>query len=698
MKKSAKFRALVALAAPLFVLSSLVIGSFGSFGKAFAGPLGQIQVGFVTNLQGFPANIQNVFLNVQQVRVNPKIIKGGPPPEANPKWVAIPVPTGTGVGLAGQPGDLQIDALAGQTSLQLFNTANVRLEKYQAVEVILDTTNPGYVVPVCSSVTGASLEGCIPYGLTLQSPGSQISFLTPVTVSKTVVTALPIQINITATQFPSKPGGGYVAAVSISSASTTFEATVTGSVGKTVGSGRIAKKVRRLQVFAELADTNTIVSQANVVNGKYLLTLPAPPAGTDQGLSYDLYVSGGGASYEATRLTGSNALFSGTTTTVDFPNVTGNHKLGNISGLISDLCTGLPIIGAVENLLVPPDSNSSADCATTPSDCVVVASATTDDLGDYPLPGTVREPAPFNNVPIDASTPLTMDVTMPGYNTLTDPSVVSTVRSKTGDAGTCSVGVSGTCSYDLPTSYISGIVNLEATPAPSTWVTFQVFAEASGTNQLVSALTSPVIIRNGNQSGAFTLNVPAVQAGAPDTTLPGPANLDLFAEAIDLYAGGSDPYPGHTVLTASAIAAPTTFCQTITPAIFSQSMECVGHGSITGALDNPDINTYVEVSKNNVQLMSAAPVNLLVPIPGASPSATIGNGYSFCIPPDSYQLTRYESVPGETPYSTPSPVATQSITVMAPVPTSSPSPCPSTCEDAVAGCPSACGNTVAPAF
>lgn len=132
-------------------------------------------------------------------------------------------------------------------------------------------------------------------------------------------------------------------------------------------------------------------------------------------------------------------------------------------------------------------------------------------------------------------------------------------------------------------------------------------------------------------------------------------------------------------------------------------MDCIGHGSISGVLNNPDINTFVEISKNyngtgDVQLYSAAPVSLLNP-GSANPNPQVGNGYTFCVPPDSYTLTRYE---GATPVESPTAVATQSITVVPPplpVPSSSPTPCPTTCQDAGSStCPGVCGNTSATPF
>ena len=684
-----------------------------------SGNHGLVQVGFITQFTDQdPSNLRNIFLNVVAVRLNPLPRKNSTkfPPENNSKWQTITIPTGTGTGNAGRPGDLQIDLLAGRTQLQLFNTAAVRIDQYRTVELILDTTNPGYVVPVCQQGSGlGTLEGCAYAPLQLQNPGNQILFLatTPIAVQNEGVASLPIQLNFQINTRPAIQGQPYVGTVTISQANPTdSEAFISGTV-QGAGSGIVKKKVRRLTVSAEPAGTNNVVATATVLKGKYGIYVPAPTGGTT-GAAYDLFVSGGGVSFEATRLSGSSAVFAGDKPTVDFTPAKIDAPLGTISGTITDQCNNnAPISGATINLLIPPDSNSSADCVSNPTDCVIVATANSGNAGTYPLPGTVRSPSPFNNVPIVSknsgpAAPYTMEILDPGYNTVIDNNVVpSTSKS----AGKCANSSSPpACDYALPTSYLKGTLTLTAAPAAGTEVLAQVFAENQGTNNLVSALGIPAIIRPGNTSADFTINVPAYTSSSI-AQKPPTSNLDLFAEAIDTYAGAADPYPGHTIVTAANLAAPTVFCATSdfstdtgTGTLFpsAETMDCAGHGSITGQLNNPDINTFVEISRNwnntgDVQLFSAAPVSLILPPSGAESNPPVGNGYSMCVPPDStpYTLTRYE---GATPIETPVPGASQPITVNGPPvpePSSTPSPCPSTCEDANGNCPRICQNTTA---
>src|SRR5262249_2225737 len=138
-----------------------------------------------------------------------------------------------------------------------------------------------------------------------------------------------------------------------------------------------------------------------------------------------------------------------------------------------------------------------------------------------------------------------------------------------------------------------------------------------GTDKLESSLPMPVFIGSGNTSAPFTLNVPS--------KVP---SFDLFASAIDLAQGATDPYPGHTIEVLSGQAPPAA---SATSTAVLPDMQCVGHGSIFGPASSstPDSGTAVELSKGGVQLMSTT----VGPLPpAAAPSQ--GIGYEFCVPPE----------------------------------------------------------------
>src|SRR5262249_16989469 len=180
-----------------------------------------LQAGLISTITGEPPlNFQNVFLNVQLVRLNPKpnAKNTASPGENDKKWVNITVPTGVGTGVSGKPGDLQIDLVAGQSKLQLFNTGGIRPDSYHTVELVVDVVTTGFIVPVCPSASG--LEGCINYPIILQNPGNQISFVSTsgITTAKGVTTQLAIQVNMQIVQRPSQPGGPFVVNVTIAPA------------------------------------------------------------------------------------------------------------------------------------------------------------------------------------------------------------------------------------------------------------------------------------------------------------------------------------------------------------------------------------------------------------------------------------------------------------------------------------------------
>src|SRR5262249_33429449 len=171
-----------------------------------------------------------------------------------------------------------------------------------------------------------------------------------------------------------------------------------------------------LRVGAELAGTNPLVG-TSIVNlaGQYSLFLPAA---ADLGTLYDFFVSGGQATYEAARGVPSSAgglVFPGQSYALNFNNAIGNQTVGAIGGQITDICTKKPIPGAAVQILQAPDG-SSADCATSPSQCVSVAFANSDNGGRYPLPGTFQQPAYFNNVPIGAPTNYAVQIRASNYD------------------------------------------------------------------------------------------------------------------------------------------------------------------------------------------------------------------------------------------------------------------------------------------
>ncbi len=646
---------------------SLILALVGATTAEAAGKKkGSVQIGFVAVP---PPGFQNVFLNVSGVRINPK---ANPNPGAK-KWQTIPVPS-VGEGSTGHPGDLQFDLNDIQDVPQLFNTAPVRKGTYVTAELLLDQTNPGTLVPNCSKA--GSNEGCITYPFQLQNAGQPIQIgIGSISAAKGTQATLILQLALTIVQQPAISGGPYIVNLAIAPLSNQGNklGTVSGTVSKSSGTVSTKKKIRKLTVTALVAGTNTAVASAPTQkNGSYVLTLPAAgPFGT----FYDLAVSGGTVTYASARLP---ALIGGGQLTQDFT-VAGSKSLGTISGTVSDGCNKTPIVGATVQLLIPPAGNLGADCKL--GQCVTVASANTITGGNFPLPGNLLNPAPFENVPILASTDTlyTLMVTAPGY----DPLFTLTNATKLKKGGTCGTAGSMTpCALNLTSATISGTVSVSA-PPPGESVLVQVFAEDAGTNKIENALSMPLIIKGPSTSAPFTLTVPSEVA-----------SFDLFATSIDLFQGVTDPYQGHTIAVLPGVITPTA-CGTTAPQSIG-SLDCVGHGSITGqVLSNPtDPGSSVVISKNNVQITR-------LPVQNLTPNSNPSNAFAFCVPADTYTIQKFElptPAPGTAPISTPTPQAVNTpATVSIPTPalaspTASSTPCPSICSNPDGTCPGVCNN------
>ena len=670
----------------VFSILAIVIGFGGSVAEAKFSQRGSVEVGF-TGVP--PQGFQNVLLNVIAVQINPNAAAG----PGNNKWQIIPVPTGV-FGTGGRPGDLQIDLNTIQSVPQLFNTAQVRPGDYVIAELILDPNNPGTLVPNCPNA-GAT-EGCINYPIQLQNAGNPIfATISNVSPPKNGLALLVLQLKATIVNAPIISGNPYLVSVTMTAVNPAQTlATVSGTVTST-GTAFVTgkkKKLRQLVVTAEQVGTNNQIISAPVLSNcpqdlKPTCFTMALPAGAQYGSYYDLAVSGGTAKYAATRTA---AITPGTSTPAIPFSTTGGQKLGTISGAITDLCSSTTkLVGATIQLLIPPDSNPTADCETAPGECVSVATTNSDSNGNFPLPGTINAPSQFNNIPIlPASGTYTMMVSMPGYDTV----VLQAQPQANKKGGLCTINgtPSQPCSLALTSAIISGTLTISTPPTGQSTIV-QVFAEDHGTNKIESALPMPLVLRGPTNNAPFALNVPSSVA-----------SFDLFATAIDNYQGISDPYQGHTIEVASNVLQPgpptATGCKTSAPVTIGP-LNCIGHGSVTGNVSNADLGTSVVLSKGGVQITQ-------MPVQNIAPLTPSTNKYAFCAPADSYTLEPFElktPTPGTVPISAPTSVATgntAAVTIAAAPtitasPTGSPTPsikCPSTCSYPDGSCPGICNN------
>ncbi len=606
--------------------------------------MGAIEIGFSDS----PSNgFQNILFNIVAVRLNPST--DAAVPEGDPNWVTISAPPGLGA-----VGELQIDITPLQDNAKLFNTASVPAQTYNQIEVLIDQINPGTIVPSCA-LTGLPVsEGCVSYAMKFSS-SANLRTTAAVTVSAYGLTPVILDFGIDLVTNPPVPppvpGGAYIVTPIISVATTNFVGAVAGTATGGLKPTTSTSTTTGASVVAELAGTNTIIAAADVLNGTaacgagggncFTLQLPAAaPSGT----AYDLYLHGGGVNSVA--VSGLVVVRGGSIT---YPfDTTVITASATVSGTIADKFTGTPIEAATVNLLIPSTNDSNIP--------VVVDSVATDSLGNYSFPAIPSEQA------------YTLTVSASGF----DP-VSSTLDVPKSGSPTCGPSKS-VCSFSLPSTTISGTVSIDTAPPSGHNVQVHVMAQDAGTGNLENDVM--VTIPSLFTSAPFTIRVPT-----------SPSNFDLIASSSDLYLGVPDPFTGHSIAVLSNVPGGSSV------AYFGQ-LDCLGHGSISGTAASPDSETTVRL----FQLDGSAPVQLGETQVGASGSSIAGQ-FSFCVPPGTYNLQRYENgsavatatgivVPTPAPFHVPTPAPSSGAS-----PTATATPCPSVCGNS-STCPGFCSGTL----
>lgn len=656
MKKLSFFRVALALGAPVAVVLSLIVvpmgcGSGGGGRGTTATPTaGNVVVGFTDSPS---SGFQRLLLNVAAVRLNPSSDLTLSP--ADPNWVAISVPLGLGA-----TGELQIDLNTLQGQVKLFNIGSLPAQLYQQVELQIDPNIPGSIVPNCASAP-SPLEGCIEYGVSFSSAASNLRIATQLQVTANGLTPLIIDVSLncapppgssSSCKPPAAPGGSYTINPTLS--------VQTGSqannlLGLVKGSISQAPSTSGETVTAVLAGTDTFVANVAVSGSAYQMQLPAAAGG---GTAYDLFVAGGGATFAAAK---GVTVLRGGSNTVNFsvtPNQTTSSILGQITGPF-----GNAIQGATVDLLLPPQSNASADCAKAPSSCVVIATANTDNSGNYPMPGNQFQLAPFSQVPTQ-STPYTLQVKAAGFDPLLSAATVASAS-----AISCTGSISTTkCSFALQGKQISGNATIDVPPPSGSDIEVLIAAEDSGTGNLENVTLAT--IPSGATSAGFTLRVPSA-----------PASFDLIATVQDLFEGSPVSFTGHQIVVLSGVPSGSNSVNLALKACSTSTPASGGHGSLSGTAINSTASTTVGLFKADTS-KSAMPL-VQIGRSQAGPAGTSNAGqFSFCAPPDSYLLQRFD---GGVPQGSP-------VTVTLPVPAAQASPCPSICGSSTS-CPGPCSNT-----
>jgi Domain of unknown function (DUF4382) len=631
---------------PLLAIASLIGGTSGCGGgssSAVAVATGSLEIGFVDS----PSNaFQAISLNIISVRLN-ATSSDLSLSDSDPNWVTVTAPSGTA---SGSVAELPLNLLDYQNDAKVFNTGSIPAQTYLQVEVVVDPNISGSVIPSCSSSTHPSQEGCAAYGASLTS-GTNLRVAGSVTVQENGLTALIIDLNPGTPLPPSTPGGNYTMNPTITLASpSSYLGTVSGSVSGLTSSTTAT-------VTAEVTGTNTIVATAPVVDGVYSIQLPAAVTG---GSTYDLYATGSGLSFAAK--SGVTVTRGGPPVTENFA-VTSNATFAGISGTVIDKRLSTGVTSATVNLLLAP--SAGFDCSTE-AGCVVVGTTTTDTSGDYSF-ASVAEEAGVYWVQAQAT----------GLN------IVTQTLSFSGTSGICPNGPnpSATCSFSLGNVLMSGTVQLDPPPAAGTNSTVIVLAEQFGTGNLVG-LTQATVLGGVTTAVPFSLEVPNTINNVPATA------FNFIASSQDSYAGVGTPFSEHSL----AIAADVPLGASIPNLV----MTCAGHGTISGLANSPrpDSNTLVLlfqlVGADEVQLTSST----VGPVGGA-----YATQYSFCVPPGTYQVQRFE-VAQPTPTAVgpvqsvvvPTPPPASPAVTPFPTPAATPTACP-LCVNPSGQCPGNCSAT-----
>lgn len=741
MKDLSSGRAALALLAPVFLILALVMISNQHLAGAASVPAGDgtIQLAFIGSVvqvdaegtpiaEPSPLPYQHLYLNVLGVRLNPST--NAEVAEGDPNWVTIPAPVLKGIGNKAGSSQLSIDLTQIGQLATFFNNAFVKANKknqvYNQVELLLNSTNPGTIVPLCSALPSPG-EGCTAYPITFlpqasSSPLSIRATLSPSGFSLAKLAVVPLVVDITLdVQTPPSFTGNQVAVEvpSIEVIANTFEqlpSTATPKITPTpvainpfmaLVTGKVTGANGTVTVInVEPTGTSDLVSPINPFNvfsdGTYNLYVPALPAGAT---SYDFYASATDRSF---------ALAPDVTV---LPNTVLNPPLNltqktvsgeSVKGSLTDACNGgVPpaLQNATIKILQPfisptpkssptprpgkgsptPTPAPTPDCRAIPAtNCVIVATAVTDSSGSFPtpVPGTSNKLTAFSTIPGGSDYTLIADA--PGFDRTVVPLVKPKNSSFLSCVGTQDKNDKSTCDLALSHGFLNGTLNLGAvTP---TDLTAQVVAEDRGTNELENTIN--VGVPAGQSEAIF----PGSGIFIPDQADPRFGNLltgiDLYALIDDDLNGVTQTNTGHSIPVEANLPVPEA-CSTAAVEASLNDTTCVGHGSIDGSLSDATSATAVVLEKqdpNNlsdfVQLISGA----------AGPYGDNGgSGYALCAPADDYNLQRFDNgVPGA---STPVALATPDQ-----VPASGATPCPGICDAGQGDACLVCTNTAGPSL
>jgi hypothetical protein len=703
----------VAFLAPiLLILGLLLMGDVAPEAASVPKGKGTVEVAFTTSLSttnGAPVlqAFQRVLLNVIAVRLNPSTDSAVS--DGDPNWQEIAVPAGvgksnvageisTGLTFGGNFGpngaiiafgqgraEIQLDMLALLNLPQIFNSGVIKAQTYHQIELVLDPNIPGNIIPLCGSGSPTA-EGCVVYPAQLDPSTVQpIRASTSYDVTSQTVQPLVVQINTVVGPAPVLASNTNKASVLINPSiavppnnAASGDVVTNSALGTVRGSIALPLPSNKVTVTAEVSGTNQIVASTPVLsNGNFSMALPASASGT----LYDFYTSGTRTSFivrSQQTVTQGGILDLGKLT------VPARSTFG-LSGKVMDACSGVAIQAATLDMLVADTTfpGGAPDCNAdpTPAGCVVAASATTDDAGHFPMPGSSVQQAPFQILPsLPSGQNYALRISASGYN--------GWLQKVTSSGGVFKCVGSGStndaCNFSLEHGEIDVTAALAA-PNSEPALNVLIMPEDHGSNS-IEGLGMATIPNGQASSGQVAVLVPDSTATLPATNRV--ASYDLFASTQDVFGGSPQKATGHTLAVASNIPAPGK-CENAgstpaAPTAVLSGLRCGGHSSISGNVTNADQNTAVVLADSGVQVQNAAVAGV--------------NTYSFCAPTDptaSYTVEHFERQPDGSLLPAPGAVP---VAASFPAPVATSTPCSSICNTGTPNTCFVCTGALAPSI
>ena len=149
-----------------YAVAAKVPSGDGTIHLGFIGTIVQVDAGGTPIANPPQLPYQHLYLNVLGIRLNTNANAAA----GDKNWVTIPAPILKGIGNKGGTSQVTIDLTQNNQLATFFANfdikANTKNQSYSVVELLLNSANPGSIVPLCSALPSPG-EGCTGYPIAL---------------------------------------------------------------------------------------------------------------------------------------------------------------------------------------------------------------------------------------------------------------------------------------------------------------------------------------------------------------------------------------------------------------------------------------------------------------------------------------------------------------------------------------------------